>query len=243
MRMRSTAALVQALRHRLSGLPRSLREFDASLLALATLREVGWMRSRVSGRSVCGRGKPVPWMTYPATMFMESVIQPCHRVLEFGAGHSTLWFSSRARRVVAFEHNALWVKAMASTVPLNVEVLHRHCGGDKLHCAEDDPYLLAADRYAPFDIVCVDGVARVSVAVRAADLLCKVGGLIVFDNLERKACWGVLSELKKRGFGRIDFFGLSPGNRRFGITSVFSRDFRGWLAGAEPPNVAVFGLE
>lgn len=61
---------------------------------------------------------PVPWIYIKATHFIEwhFEINPNLRVLEFGGGKSTFWFSSRAKEVITIENNKLWADEISALI-------------------------------------------------------------------------------------------------------------------------------
>lgn len=78
-----------------------------------------------------------------------------------------------------------------------------------------------------FDIVVVDGMARILCGYFAAHYLNdNPDGYIILDNSERWHYNGLQKYLINQGFGRIDFFGPSNGTNEGHCTSIFSRRFR-----------------
>lgn len=150
------------------------------------------------------------WWSYPAIKEVEAFLaeRPAARVFEFGAGASTVWLARRAGSVVSVEHDT----GFAETVHT---LLRQQDFGDRveLHTSpptpagpsttvrsgraghlEDDfgDYVSTIDRVGgEFDVIVVDGRARVDAFDRALDHLAP-GGLIVFDNVNRKRYRSVL---------------------------------------------------
>lgn len=88
------------------------------------LTSTGWRRSVEVGASVDAHG-PVPWFTYPATRYLERIVQGHWRVLEYGSGNSTRWWAARVAEVVAVEHDPAWAHALRCDLPANVELVER----------------------------------------------------------------------------------------------------------------------
>jgi hypothetical protein len=82
----------------------------------------GWERSAIARESVNGDGQPIPWITYPAQMMLERVVMPTHRVFEYGAGNSSLWWASRVTEIVSVEHDEAWAAKVAARAPTNLQV-------------------------------------------------------------------------------------------------------------------------
>jgi predicted O-methyltransferase YrrM len=125
--------------------------------------------------------------------------RPGARVFEYGSGASTVWLARRAGRVDSVEHDPEWagqVRAMVADAPQ--VTLHtvppapataatRVRSGRVGHTDLDfGDYVAAIDRAGgPFDLIIVDGRARNDAFRRAVDHVA-AGGLVVFDNLERR---------------------------------------------------------
>ena len=151
----------ERLRYGLWCLPRNLREAKNALKLLGAYRQRGWFESVARRAPVDRRGAALPWLTYPAIDWLESGLRPEDRIFEYGMGGSTLWFSERVAQVTSVDHNATWVKRFS--VPANVTIKVAACQGDMVHAPEGDAYVEAIrESGRPFDIVLVDGNARLS---------------------------------------------------------------------------------
>jgi hypothetical protein len=179
----------------------------------------GHARSALRGRAVDRHGAPVPWYTYPANDFLAAQRYEGRDILEFGAGHSTLWWAGRARSVTSFEADADWTAYLSKLVPGNV-TLHNARTFDQI----DE--ILQGRR---FDLIIVDGpdtpiLGRQGCAERAPGWMAKDGGIIL-DNSE--GSWSpdgrfrIMDYFRARGFGRVDFYGWGPANIAPACTSLF----------------------
>lgn len=152
----------------------------------------------------------VAWWSYPAMRRVEEFLaeRPEARVFEFGAGASTAWLARRAGEVDSVEHDAEYVAY--------VQELLADTPGVKLHAVPPTPataktvirsqrhghqdldfadYVATIDQVGgPFDLVVVDGRARMDAFRRALEHL-KDDGVVVFDNIRRKRYWEVVSKL------------------------------------------------
>ncbi len=85
-----------------------------------------------------------------------------------------------------------------------------------------------------FDIVLIDGAARLS-CVEAAHRALAAEGLIIFDNSDKPMYAPAFDRLRGLGYQRIDFFGTRPLETLLGCTSIYSRAIGRWLQRARPP--------
>lgn len=79
-----------------------------------------------------------------------------------------------------------------------------------------------------FDVISIDGAARVLCAWLAAPYLAE-NGLIVFDNTDRVVYANGYRALAENGFARLDFWGPSPMNSYESCTSIFTRTITPFL--------------
>lgn len=139
-----------------------------------------------------------PWWTYDSAARVEEHLlrYPGATVFEWGSGASTAWLAKRAGHVIAIEHDAAWAEKVRPLLGDNVMVRTVHAthaapgqGVRSSRAGHEDldftDYVHAIDDYpGPFDLVVVDGRAREACLRRALPRLA-VGGLLVFDNVDR----------------------------------------------------------
>jgi len=217
------------------------------------LARKGWFLS-LSGEPKDSSGA-VPWITYPAATMLARIIRPDFRVLEFGCGASTIWWSNRVRAVVAVDHNPQWAAKVRASVP-QARVVHCAMNGPTnnghmaimeeffqknyelpvapnpvhnithgLLCREFTEYASTILAYPTghFDLVVIDGMARVLTAWLAARQL-GPNGIIVFDNTDRWQYNAGYQLLIDAGFARLDFWGVGPVQSYEWCTSIFVRN-------------------
>ncbi|OLF06338.1 hypothetical protein BLA60_32400 [Actinophytocola xinjiangensis] len=150
------------------------------------------------------------WWSYPAMRRVEAFLadRPGARIFEYGAGASTVWLAKRAGKVDSVEHDTEWVEfvremlgdtpgvelhAVAPTAATEDTVVRSgRVGHTDLDFAD---YVSTIDQVGgPFDLIVVDGRARVDAFRRAMDHLAD-DGVVVFDNIKRKRYWDVISAL------------------------------------------------
>jgi len=53
--------------------------------------------------------RKLPWLTEGSIDFIENfLINKDKKILEFGEGSSTLWFSDKCSKIISIEHNEVW---------------------------------------------------------------------------------------------------------------------------------------
>jgi predicted O-methyltransferase YrrM len=123
----------------------------------------------------------VPWLTDGAIDFLDGLIarQPELSVLEFGSGASTVYLAQRVGRLVSYEHNYKWHRAVSR------RVLELGAKGATLNFHRL-PYFQEIDKIADrsLDLVLIDGRDRIE-CVRRSMAKVKPGGVIMIDNMER----------------------------------------------------------
>lgn len=165
----------------------------------------------------------LPWWSYRAIDAVESFLaaRADARVFEYGSGASTVWLSGRARRIVSVEHDAPFAQTVqglltdVDNVELRVIEAPTRVPGDRAitsarpgSTALDFTDYVASIETAggPFDLIVVDGRARVE-SFRTATSHLAPGGLIVFDDAERDRYAAALAE---PGFRVQVLRGLTP---------------------------------
>src|SRR5262249_1002632 len=164
---------------------------------------------------------------YPAIDWLGGVLGADHRVFEYGMGGSTLWMAERVRSVSSVERDASY--ATRFPLPSNAHVTIAVCEDTMLYVDAGNAYVSEIERAGgPFDVVLIDGHARLS-CVGPAHRALKEGGLIIFDNSDKPSYAPALEQLRELGYLRIDFSGTRPLEFLLGCTSVLSRDIAAWL--------------
>lgn len=152
----------------------------------------------------------VPWWTFTSRDRVADFLvrRPDARVFEWGSGASTLWLSARAGSVHSVEHDTGWGAALRPRLPANVELdvvapapsSSPAIGSAKPgHAGLDfSTYVAAIDAVeGDFDVIVIDGRAREACLERAVGRLTP-GGLIVFDNVDRRRYVDAIDALGQR---------------------------------------------
>lgn len=153
-------------------------------------------------------GNPVPWITYPAILYLKQIDFSECSVFEYGAGASTRFWSRHAKKVVSVEHDEQWASKIGALALPNVELVH----------ATGDSYVAACDRGAPHDVIVIDGRWRYDCAMTCLRAL-SPAGMVILDNSERYPA--ITRHFRDKGFIEVDLIGPGPINRFFWATSIF----------------------
>lgn len=100
--------------------------------------------------------------------FFISHLKSDHKVLEYGAGSSTNEISLRVKEIISMEHQPDWYDTLLPKIPSNCRLFLEvpnipykeggHCGTYE----EFKNYVERPLEFAPYDIILIDGRARVS---------------------------------------------------------------------------------
>ena len=127
-----------------------------------------------------------PWLTYGAIIELEEILKPTFKVLEFGSGGSTVFFSRRCETVKTVDTNPLWTERVKSVLPnpSNVELI---CASfdNTLEIAKSEP-----EEY--YDLILVDSDPDPSyrnrlLLMQVCTSKIKMGGYLVIDNYDHRA--------------------------------------------------------
>ncbi len=168
-----------------------------------------------------GRVPERPWIVPAAIGWLRRRVRRRWRVLELGAGRSTIWFARRAGQVLSLEDNEFWVewtrRRLGEAGARNVEL--RQVPIERL-LAEIEG--LPDDR---FDLVVVDFLESPEVdrvgAVRRARTKVRPGGRLLLDDSDRPP-YAPVDELLS-GWRRRRFVGVKDGWPEVCETTILRR--------------------
>jgi len=177
------------------------------------LYESGWMQSYASKKPINLSGEPMPWLSLPFVHFLEPKLKDSMQMFEYGAGYSTLYFKERVGVVHSVEHDKNWLDQIALHLQSsNVNVQFKSL---------DEGYVKSITQSGKkYDLVIVDGRMREQCAIFAADFLTEQG-VLVLDDSEREKYSAIPLLLEKKGFKKIDFWGMALGGVHKKNTSLF----------------------
>ena len=216
-------------------MPRPLRSGSlvraVAMLFRHVLLDYGWLKSLRLRRCVDGNGRPIPWFTYPAIDYLNQVDLSDMEIFEWGSGHSTAYWSERAKSVISIETDQVWAQDVRRLTGNNCNII--------LSSRDMEEYVGHIFRFSVFDIIVIDGIgeARRACAMAAASKI-RPGGFIILDNSDLSPESAEI--LRGHNYIEIDFVGFSPLDVHSHTTSLFlSRDFNPKPRGAIQPTRSV----
>jgi predicted O-methyltransferase YrrM len=102
--------------------------------------------------------------------FFLNSIDSTKKVLEYGSGQSTHEIAKICKTLVSIEHQKEWYEKVSKTIPSNCTLIHTPStlpyteGGPCGTYDQFKDYVESPLDYAPFDIIFIDGRARVACA-------------------------------------------------------------------------------
>ena len=184
------------------------------LHAKSGLRKLGWFRSFRERRSVDLGGGPIPWWTHAFIAFMQDRLTNSLRILEFGAGNSTLWLGQRVAEVVSYENDPTWAALIRTKAPPKVSVVL--C--ESLEAVAAD----LVEEQDTFDIIIIDAGNRIEIAKHVLGKT-SVGGCVIWDNTDGPDWPQIRDVMAESGFREISFAGLTAQEVALSRTTLFYR--------------------
>lgn len=175
------------------------------LTPISWSKNSGHFKSSIAKKAVSHTGEPIPWFTYPANDFLRTRDLGNDKILEFGGGQSTIYWSKRSKFILTFDDDVNWANMIRGSVDSNVEVLD--VPTDK---QEQVSFISSKLRQVDtkFDLIIVDSLHRPEM-FRLAVSYIKDDGMILCDNAAEYDFYEVWQEFPD--FSRIDFYGHAAG--------------------------------
>jgi hypothetical protein len=124
----------------------------------------GQYKSIKKWESIDGDGKEIPWYTYPTIEYLNTLSFRDKRVLEFGSGNSSIYWSERCFDLVSVEHNQDWFEKVKNRKQQNQRLILKN--KDKNYAVLDE-----SGFNNKFDVVIIDGVMRPDCARNVSKLI------------------------------------------------------------------------
>jgi len=133
-----------------------------------------------------------PWLHPDIITFLDENINIDTKILEFGSGNSTVYFSKLTNNLYSVEHDIVWYNKIKKQLNNNVEYILSKVNyvsqpsKDKMfyncNTIEELLKINIPDEY--FDIIIIDGIHRVNCANASLNKL-KKGGILILDDSNR----------------------------------------------------------
>jgi len=172
-----------------------------------------WIGSQFAIYDAAGLARmDTPWWSFPAIDEVERWIANRNgdvSAFEYGSGASTVWLARRCRHVVSVEHDVEFARTIASMLKRdnialrlieperNVTSPQAASGRSGYEHCDFSAYVDSIADGEGYDLIVIDGRARNACLARAPSRL-KAGGLIVFDNSNRRRYQAALSNVVLR---------------------------------------------
>lgn len=200
--------------------------------------EYGHLQSVAKRLPVDRFNAPLPWYTYPAIEYLAQLDFSDKSIFEYGSGTSTLFWSSRAARVVSVEDDEAWHARLTGQLEGSP-----HTRVILTPDLEEFPKAISRV-HGSFDVIVIDGPGRGLTRLKC----CKAGrgrlnrgGLMILDNSEYLPQSAAF--LRSTGLLEVDMTGFAPMNAHTSTTSLFfDREFSFATRAAVQPVHGVGGL-
>jgi len=199
------------------------------------LYKKSWINSARNGFTVDENNLPIPWYVFEAIEFLKNNLNKNHIIFEFGCGASTLFFSSKVKKVISLESNRQWFEIVTSSLKNSGDFLLEKNYFSNANCEiflmEDaldrDEYQNFAQNYSQknnikFDFLIVDSLKRFECVKNSFEAI-KTDGYLILDDSERPNYQKIYDFLHKNNFYYQDFIGIAPAQLRVKKTTFFRR--------------------
>lgn len=189
-------------------------------------RDYGHFLSLREKKCVDKNGDPIPWYTYPAIEYLSNLDFSQKRVLEWGGGMSSIYWSKRCKSLTVIEFSKEWYEILLKLREKEGTKFDIYSAPDK-----NDFVSLPQSLNQSFDIIVIDSQEREKCAREACKMLnwdSPDGAMIILDNSDWYPETSKYLREQTRGGGliEIDFHGFASLNAYTHTTSIFvTRNF------------------
>ncbi len=148
------------------------------------------------------------WMNLKMQKWFDNNLKKDMRVFEYGSGNSSKYIASKVKEIICVEDSEKWYAFNKKGAPKNMKII---LAKNKMD------YVNNIKNKGLFDIIIVDGNYRKECFESALKRL-KVGGYLVFDNLERPENLTIFNSIN--GSKKL-FNGLIPGQGGYCKTGIY----------------------
>ena len=160
-----------------------------------------------------GDEEPIPLLTTSFLDWFETQGWGSMKLLEFGSGGSTLYFSKFFKSLISYETNKDWYEEISSKAPKNAKII-------KVKSIFDSLRKNSIKNINDFDVILIDaGENRAKITQWLVDK--NFEGTIFFDNSDHYR--NSIGILINNGYIEIPFFGLKPIEDYVSCTSILAK--------------------
>jgi len=181
------------------------------------LHEIGWMKSLHAGIPMSSTGDPLPWMNYSLITFLDERLSDEMSIFEYGGGSSTLYYSSKVKKVFSVESNQSWFEKLNAQVSENVFLIFTEKDIDGKYCRSIHQIEMQ------FDVVVVDGKDRVN-CMREGFMKLNDNGVLILDDSNRPDYTPGFELAAELGYRSFHFEGLKPTDFVTDKATIFYRN-------------------
>jgi predicted O-methyltransferase YrrM len=151
-------------------------------------------------RLLTGKLPAKPWISCDAIRVLRRHLNTRSRVLEFGSGMSTAWYSAHAGEVFSVENNAAWYERIKVLLAANGRT-----NANYAFAADEESYVnFMADDAKGFDLIMIDGDWRSQCVANALDKL-RPGGILYIDNSDRSGDDANAQDMRRAEEAALEF--------------------------------------
>jgi hypothetical protein len=183
---------------------------------VALLDGYGYSRSLRLRLPVDADNSPLPWLPYCVVTLLAERIGGDLRLLEFGAGYSTLFFMSRVMSVTSIEHDPEWANELRHRALAHVNIVTADSVSPDGYCAH---VKASPERY---DLILVDGIHRNECFQLALDRLTP-RGVVILDDSARAEYGGLAKLAASKGLNALRLQGHKAASAGLHWTTIFYR--------------------
>lgn len=184
--------------------------------------------------------KDIPWIPIKAKLWLDKILTPDMILYEYGSGMSTLYFSSKVKKITSIEHDKNWYKNIKDKLiekqinnceylliepedinnknpkVINPKYISELKNYEYFHFRK---YIEGIDIYPDkyFDLIFIDGRVRIACILHSIRKI-KLGGYLVLDNSDEKKYRSSQNILKS--YKKLDFFDIAPVNPYFKYSKI-----------------------
>lgn len=181
-----------------------------------------------------------PWMLEKAVKFIDGILKKDFDVFEWGSGGSTLYFSKRVKSVVSVENDQNWFNKLSEEIKTqgitNINLIYSNYDrdGNIKDISNPDAYVSNSlyyngkvfekyaktiDSFGNFDLILVDGRARLGCSKHGMNKL-KDNGFLIVDDFER-AYYAAIDQIIPKSWKRTVLDGIKGSCR--GKTIIYQK--------------------